>query len=333
MKFTLLNSFNGKYSIQSIEDSYVLVDYTGISFLDKETLQVKYKISDFFNGITDCIQHDKKYYMLGNICGEHRIYDLEKKEIIFDVQLKPVENMTIISSTERLDGKSYYIFYSTPEFAFAKNENKPENVKVFQYSFPNTEDGKEVSLDGNYYDAYSHKMIHGYLLINSNGEVDYMDEEEHITKHPEIQYNDVHPVFNEKRGEIYITSEYGLRVYDSNLIECNKFDIISDAKKEVTSPLLFYVSKEVFKDKSEDKPNLQAAETISDLQLLDENHVCAMIQDASNIYSKILVIDVRNGNIVGEFEIGIRASDLFVLDEKTIAFFVYDTVHIMRIEE
>ncbi len=333
MKFNLIKSFSGKYSIQSIKDFYILVDYVGISFLDKESLEVKYKINDFYNGITDSISHEKRYYMLGNISNEYRIYDLEKREAIHDATLNNVDNMVVIGLTEKLDGKSYYVFYSDPEFAFPKNPEKPDNVKIFQYSYPELKEEREVNLIDTYFDGYSSKMIDGYLLINSNGEIDYMDEEENITKHPEIQYNDVAPVFNEKRGEIYITSEYGLRIYDKNLIECNKFDIISDTKKEVNSPLLFFINKEAFKDKFNDKPTLQTAEKITDLKLLNENQVCALVLDAGGTYSRILIIDVRNGNIDGEFKIGIKASDLFVLDEHTIAFFVFDTIHIMRIEE
>ncbi len=332
MKFNLIKSFNGKYSIQKTKDFYIVVDYVGISYLDKETLEPKYKINDFFNGITDYLSREKRYYMLGNISGEYRIYDLEKRESIFDSQLKTVDNMTVFSMTESLDGKSYFVFYSDPEYAFAKNGDKPESVKIFQYSYPELKEEKEINLPETYCDAYSSKMINGYLLINSNGEIDFMDEEENITKHPEIQYNDVAPVFNEERGEVYITSEYGLRVYDKNLLECNKFDFISDAKKEVTSPLFFYVSKEMFKDRFNNKPTLQSAENITDLRLLNENQVCALVLDAGGTYSRILVIDVRNGNIDGEFKIGIKASDLCVLDKDKIGFYVFDTLHILRIE-
>ncbi len=333
MKFTLLKSFKGVYSLNSIKDSYILVDYTGITFLDKETLDEKGRLSDFFNGITDSISHDRKYCMLGNISGDNRVYDIEKREVITDVQINPCDNMVIIGMAEALDEKSYFVFFSEPEFAFTKCDEKPTNVKVYQYSFPDFKESKEITFNDTYYDAYSNKMINGYLLMNSNGEIDFMDEENNITKHPEIQYNDVQPIFNEKRGEIYLTSEYGLRVYDRNLIECNKFDIISDVKKEVSSPLFSYVSKEVLKDRFEEKTSLQPAEKISQIQLLDKNHICAFVVDTCGTYSKILVIDIRNGNIDSEFKIGIKASEFSVLDEKTISFFVYDTAHILRIEE
>lgn len=333
MKFTLIKSYKGVYSLRSTKDSYILVDYTGITFLDKETLNETGRISDFYNGITDNISHDRKYFMLGNISGGNRVYDTEKRTIISDVQLNPIDNMVIIGITEGLDGKSYYVFFSDPEFAFAKCDEKPDNVKVYQYSFPDFKEGNEVTFSDIYYDAYSSKMINGYLMINNNGEIDFMDEEKRITKHPEIQYNDVQPIFNENRGEIYITSEYGLRVYDRNLIECNKFDIISDTKKEVSSPLISYMSKEVLKDRFDEKPSLQPAERIAQIQLLDENHICAFVVDTCGTYSRILVIDIRNGNIENEFKIGIKASEFSVLDEKTISFFVYDTAHILRIEE
>ena len=332
MKFNLKKTFNRKYFICSGKDSYLIIDYLSVTFINKKTLEEEKRIIDYFNGVSGYVTRDKKYLLLGNISGEYRLYDIEKQEYINEIHPEQKDNMICIDLEEKLDSKSFFMTYSSSDFLYTRKPRKASDMKLFECTFPDFKGEKELSFDSKYYDVYACRMLNGYLLINNKGTIDFMDENNNITKHPEILYNDIQPVTNEERKEIYIVSEYGFRVYDSNLVEINKFDVINDNKKEITSPLYYFLNKGTLPDKEDNTPQMENAEQICGLEQLDENHVVALVTEAMSAYSKIDVIDVRDGSLVGELKLGFKVDGCTVLDSTHIAFSALENIHILEIE-
>ena len=96
MKFNLKKTFNRKYFICSGKDSYLIIDYLSVTFINKKTLEEEKRIIDYFNGVSGYVTRDKKYLLLGNISGEYRLYDIEKQEYINEIHPEQKDDMICI---------------------------------------------------------------------------------------------------------------------------------------------------------------------------------------------------------------------------------------------
>lgn len=312
----------------------ILVDYLGISFVNKKTGEVEDRITDFLGASMGIITRDRNHLFLSNTRSLYRSYDLKARKMVAELDLSMDPSSTPFGIEESMDGKSLYFVMAEDARAMLQGIEGKGKTEIHRFSFPDLKEIEALPSEENYYDIAASSFLNGYLMVNMKGHIDFMDANGNVRNYPSIAIADTSPVVNEKRKEFYIPTEYGFRIFDAEFREINKFDLISDDKKQVKSPMYYFMKNDIESAlSSSGAEQMENAEEIERIRLIDENHLLVLISEAMGSYYRIEVCDVRDGSLSESIKCGFKIIDADVYDEKHITFFARSATHLLEIVE
>ncbi len=334
MKLILEKKWDGVDLVFNGGDENILVDYLGITFVNKKTGEVEGRIVDFLGTTMGTISRNKKYLFLSNSKSLFRSYDIKERKMVAELDLSMNPSLTPFGIEESIDGTSLYFIMAEDARAMLEGIQGKGKTEIHRFSFPELKEIEVIKKKDDYYDAAACSFLNGYLFVNTKGYIDFMDEKGTITSHPNIAILDTTPVVNERRKEFYIPTEYGFRVFDKDFREINKFDVISDDKKQVKSPMYYIMKDDIERAlSSSGTEQMENAEEIERIKLIDENHLLLFISEVLGSYYRILIADVRDGFLSEPLKCGFKILDVDVYDEKHVSFFARSATHLLEIVE
>ncbi len=333
MKLKFLRRLYDYEDMYPYQDGYIAVNYMGLTFLDSNYESKNEDMVSFNGGVSVFVTEDHRYIIERNLHGCTFVYDYNTRERLGFLDLASISTFQPFPYTMSLDGKSIMTLVGIPKDNTVTPMFPDEyiancNVELREYSLPDIKEYRNHNLPYNCSQIAKCSFLNGYLLMLNDHTFCFYKDGKYEMIESFKAFNDSF-VIDEKRHLFYIATPYGMRVYDKNFIEINKIDTITDEEKEVNNTLLSF-------DNPDDIPDLNEfrkvrKEVFISMMRLGEDHLIFFSTEVTHSYSKIVMYSLDDFHKEDEVLIRDTASQVSVLGDDKIIFYLQRKLHIMEL--
>ena len=228
MKLKFCKKFDLTDSVLSYKDQWLVIDFLGIHFIGKKSGKEEASIIDFYEGSEATLFSDH-YLLLKNEEHGYKTYDLDAKTPLKEIDACE-KGMAVDHGDLVHDGKLYLLSGRNGDdfrgnFHFV-SKDAPNN-SLLVYSLDDMSLLEEI-----HFDACMDRIVYcgfrdSFLLISRDRHI-YEMKDGKIAPAENASFAAENLLVNEEKREAYFITDFGMRLYNDQLREINKFDLVSD---------------------------------------------------------------------------------------------------------